>query len=189
MNKNNSSIAILLEILNPGFGFIYYKKLSPGNITLSLIGLLITILLIIFVPSETRFWGYTKAAYSGIFSLSDKSEHNTSCALIFWITIIIFTRGFLILILYDDIKRRNEVIINQYSSDKLLKELNKLFLLKKEDVINEGEYKKKIEQIFIAINKFGIPEDKEDFLIKVIPLKETGIITQEILNSLKNCIL
>ncbi|MFZ4589411.1 MAG: hypothetical protein ACOYN6_00305 [Ignavibacteria bacterium] len=189
MSKRNSSTGVFLEILNPGFGSIYYSKATPSNILFSIFSLLVTILLIAYVPSQTKFWGFTQAYFEVMFKMNEDLDHRKATVLIFWVFIIGVTRTFAIIAFFVKAHSINNTIENRYSSDKLIKELTKINILKKESIINNTDYHIRIDNILLDINKYGISETREDFLISIIPLKDSGIITQDVLDKLKKSLL
>jgi len=51
--------------------------------------------------------------------------------------------------------------------------------------LNEEEYQSKVNQIIKNIKTFGLSENTDTFLVNILPMKEPGIITKEILEQLK----
>lgn len=104
--------------------------------------------------------------------------------MILWVLILILSR-IPLTYLFKQVKKEEQIDSHQYSSDRFKTELTNLDLLKKEELLSEEEYNTKVNQIIESIKTFGISETKEVFLVNILPLKEKGILTKEILEQLK----
>ncbi|MBS1492233.1 MAG: hypothetical protein JST55_01905 [Bacteroidetes bacterium] len=185
MKKDKTQLAFLLEILNPGLGFIYKNGIKFEYVLFVLIGVIYIVFILVMDVKSNMSWSRSMQNVASIFGLRGLvSDAPKVGGIIFWSFTFILSRITMI-ILYNEIKKDELHSSNQYDSERFKIELTNLFKLKKEELLNEEEYQSKVNQIIKNIKTYGLSESKEIFLVKILPMKEQGIITKEILEQLK----
>lgn len=77
---------------------------------------------------------------------------------------------------------------NKYTSEKFIAEVKKIYKLKENDIITNEEYITRFDSLLKDLKIIGLKENKEDFLVGIITLKENGIIDKDVLNKIKNIV-
>lgn len=76
----------------------------------------------------------------------------------------------------------------KYTSEKFIVEVKKIYKLKENDIITNEEYIIRFDNLLEDLKKIGLKENKEDFLVGIITLKENGIIDKDVLSKIKNIV-
>lgn len=185
MKKEKTNLSFLLEILNPGLGFFYKNGIKPEYFLYISIGVIYIVFLLVMDVKSNMDWSRSMQNIASIFGLRGLVRDSPKVGgIIFWSVMFVISRV-TIIILYHEIKNDQHISSNQYDSERFKNELTNLFKLKKEELLNEEEYQRKVNQILKNIKTYGVSESKEIFLVNILPLKEQGIITKEILEKVK----
>jgi len=88
----------------------------------------------------------------------------------------------------DKLKQQQLDEEKKYTSEKFIAEVKKIYKLKENDIITNEEYIIRFDSLLEDLKKIGIKENKEDFIVGIITLKENGIIDNDVLSKIKNIV-
>lgn len=192
--KKNKMIAFFLELLCPGFGYIYA---DPTNVIYKVVASLVFV-----------FKCYTVYTFNqGINTFNDDMGMGLLVTLFFLISTSIVSLPFAFFAmdkvdkknkgLDEDFKKKEESKImiqkenelNKYKSVEFITDLEKIYNLYKNSLLNEQEFNLRKNYFFKRIEDFGIKEDAEDFLSSILILNEENILTKDELIEIKKMII
>jgi len=190
--KKSKMSAFFLELLCPGFGYVYA---DPTNVTYKVVASLVFV-----------FKCYVGYAFS-------VSEFNEPMILEF-ISLFFYLIATSIISLpfayfaMDKVDKKNKGLdedfkkteeskimiqkeneLKKYKSEEFITDLEKIYNLYKNSLLNEQEFNLRKNFFFKRIEDFGVKEDAEDFLSSILILNEENILTKDEIIKIKKMII
>jgi len=178
MVKKDVLSTIIYEALCPGLGFMYLNSPTIKNTIGMCLGIVGTFVSYYLVESKTN-WRVT--------SQDSINEYFIGLILFF-----IFTR-ISVAFAMDSVDKYNKSVLRlkydseskqalegkKIKSEQFILELSKYFKLKENQLIESEEFENKKNDLLDQIKLNGVIESKEEFLYKILELKEKNILNTE----------
>lgn len=199
MDKLTKDRAIFYNIVLPGWGDVYIEK-NHSTISILVIGIITSLLGLYSFYDLCNYFGFFSVgnALQPIFRLKldyllEGANESFLNHYIFIGYTFILPRILFAFMINDRWKKyqnkiTKENISNSIKSDSenFILEITKIYDLKTTGIYSEETYSQRKADVISKLIKSGISEKLEDFLVKLIPLKDKGILKLDDINFIKS---